>query len=371
MDCDESTCWICLEEEKDASTGPPGNTANTARLIRPCKCPRVVHAVCLAKWQLAQVSKSEEKFCRFCKDRLPDWQENLALPGMAAVEPVMSVHFNGHTHMVKVKPGEAGRLAFIGDVRRLLRLREHQEFSIAFECRVPGHGMFLDLKGLSSYDAAVFCAAMTAVERQRLARQRGKKGSPSARAQQRHRQAQALLQGAAAAPAAPSPAGTTPTAAAAAARGAQQAPPHSPPAAARLVEPLPARTHSPLAGASGSAAPLSAADLASPTSSAPVSALLPSPDGAGPSSDASRDPARAGPAWDSACEVGPAGDAADVGGPNNGAVAGGARRRAAWLRRKSRSGAGGGAGEAGEGAAAGPAAWLRRVLMCVQGGGAF
>ncbi|GLI59255.1 hypothetical protein VaNZ11_001101 [Volvox africanus] len=175
MDTNEDCemCWICLEgmEGTDISLGPlHGN-----RLIKPCRCPRVVHSVCLAKWQLSQSGKSEEKFCRFCKERLPEWQANLALPGMGAVEPVMSVHFNGQTHMVKVKPGEEGRVVFIQDVRRLLRLRENQEFSITFECKVPGHGMFLDLKGLSSYDAAVFCAAMTAVERQRLAAQKANK----------------------------------------------------------------------------------------------------------------------------------------------------------------------------------------------------
>ncbi len=35
--------------------------------------------------------------------------------------------------------------------------------------------MVLDLKGLSSYDAAVFCAAMTAVERQRIAAEKAQK----------------------------------------------------------------------------------------------------------------------------------------------------------------------------------------------------
>ncbi|GLC44228.1 hypothetical protein PLESTB_000754900 [Pleodorina starrii] len=167
---DGDTCWICLEGVEGSETHPGPVHAN--RLIKPCRCPRVVHSVCLAKWQLSQSGRSEEKFCRFCRERLPDWQSNLALPGMGAVEPVMSVHFNGQTHMVKVRPGEEGRVAFIQDVRRLLRLRDSQEFSITFECKVPGHGMFLDLKGLSSYDAAVFCAAMTAVERQRVAAQK-------------------------------------------------------------------------------------------------------------------------------------------------------------------------------------------------------
>ncbi len=42
--------------------------------------------------------------------------------------------------MIKVKPGEEGRLAFIRDVRRMLKLKPEQEFNITFECKVPGHG---------------------------------------------------------------------------------------------------------------------------------------------------------------------------------------------------------------------------------------
>ena len=34
----EDACYICLSNE-----GP---------LVHPCSCPRVVHAACLAKWQL-------------------------------------------------------------------------------------------------------------------------------------------------------------------------------------------------------------------------------------------------------------------------------------------------------------------------------
>ena len=36
---DDEVCWICLE----------GNTNEKADLIRPCKCPRVVHARCMAR----------------------------------------------------------------------------------------------------------------------------------------------------------------------------------------------------------------------------------------------------------------------------------------------------------------------------------
>lgn len=35
---DEDSCYICLSGEGE--------------LLHPCTCPRVVHASCLAKWQL-------------------------------------------------------------------------------------------------------------------------------------------------------------------------------------------------------------------------------------------------------------------------------------------------------------------------------
>lgn len=43
---DADCCWICLD-------GPePGR-----ELQRPCKCPRVSHADCLARWQLQSGGK--------------------------------------------------------------------------------------------------------------------------------------------------------------------------------------------------------------------------------------------------------------------------------------------------------------------------
>jgi hypothetical protein len=52
---DGETCWICLDDA--AQDG-------TTRLVRPCRCPRKVHPQCLARWQLQQAGKHEEKFCR-------------------------------------------------------------------------------------------------------------------------------------------------------------------------------------------------------------------------------------------------------------------------------------------------------------------
>lgn len=48
-------CWICLEEASEDGSH---------EMISPCKCPRKVHPQCLARWQLQQAGRHEEKFCR-------------------------------------------------------------------------------------------------------------------------------------------------------------------------------------------------------------------------------------------------------------------------------------------------------------------
>ena len=52
---DQEMCWICLEEESESGDN---------RLMAPCKCPRKVHPQCLARWQLQQAGRHEEKSCR-------------------------------------------------------------------------------------------------------------------------------------------------------------------------------------------------------------------------------------------------------------------------------------------------------------------
>ncbi|GFH20715.1 RING-CH-type domain-containing protein [Haematococcus lacustris] len=50
-------CWVCHE---------PANGTVAQALIAPCDCPRLVHAHCLARWQLQSAGKDEELNCRFC-----------------------------------------------------------------------------------------------------------------------------------------------------------------------------------------------------------------------------------------------------------------------------------------------------------------
>jgi hypothetical protein len=77
----------------------------------------------------------------------------------------MSIHFNESTYWLQVHPGEDGLERFKGDVRKLLGLTDDQAFDITFECKVPGSGSRMELRGLSAFDAAVYCASITAAER--------------------------------------------------------------------------------------------------------------------------------------------------------------------------------------------------------------
>ena len=54
---EHDVCWICL----DGSSGEAGKES----LMRPCLCPRRVHAKCIARWQLRQAGRPEEKHCRW------------------------------------------------------------------------------------------------------------------------------------------------------------------------------------------------------------------------------------------------------------------------------------------------------------------
>ncbi|GAX73398.1 hypothetical protein CEUSTIGMA_g851.t1 [Chlamydomonas eustigma] len=110
--------------------------------------------------------RREERQCRFCFFTLPDYRPTLleGLPEPAT--PVMSVHFGDQIHLVRVEPGPEGRLKFEKDVRTLLGLKHDQAFCVNFECHPPGQqNQKLELKGLAAYDAAVFCAGVTAGQR--------------------------------------------------------------------------------------------------------------------------------------------------------------------------------------------------------------
>lgn len=154
-DADEDMCWICHDGHCD-----------TMPLERTCRCPWMkVHRQCLARWQLQQAGKSEERKCRFCKDMLPDWRDVHA--GLPRAQPIMTVVHEGVTHQVVVEPGEEGQKKFQDDIRRIFGLEGHETIQLTFGCRIPDSRQEVVLEGWESYDAAVHCASLSAGQRQK------------------------------------------------------------------------------------------------------------------------------------------------------------------------------------------------------------
>ncbi|KAG2496561.1 hypothetical protein HYH03_005384 [Edaphochlamys debaryana] len=153
MSCEDDACWVCLEAATEASP-----------LEHPCQCPRGVHAKCLARWQLQSAGREEERLCRFCKHTLPDWRSILKTQVPAAA-PTMAIVYNGKVVRLQVKPGREGMEEFQRQVRTAFDLGEDVELDCVFDCRAPGTGEKIKLRGLESYSAAMHCAAVAAGER--------------------------------------------------------------------------------------------------------------------------------------------------------------------------------------------------------------
>ena len=80
---------------------------------------------------------SEETECRFCHGELPDWRAAYNLP---TADPVMTVSHNNRQHLLEVKPGEAGKLEFQANIRKIFGLGLHDVIELDFGCKAPGTG---------------------------------------------------------------------------------------------------------------------------------------------------------------------------------------------------------------------------------------
>ncbi|GFR40564.1 hypothetical protein Agub_g1140 [Astrephomene gubernaculifera] len=161
-------CWVCLD---GPSPGKP--------LIRPCKCPRYCHSVCIARWQLQSAGSRQETHCEFCQSKLPEWKQALT-PSCGCQAPrhpspppqaVMNVNFGGRTYSFEVQPGPDGYRRFTAAIRSAFSLPEDSELNITFTCDEPNTepvtnaGSLLTLQGAGAYDAAVHCASVSAARR--------------------------------------------------------------------------------------------------------------------------------------------------------------------------------------------------------------
>jgi RING-variant domain len=165
-------CFICLQESGD--------------LVRPCRCPRHVHARCLARWQLQRAGGPEESACRFCGSRLPDWRPGVTpaevdLPAVAT----MAVVLDGRERRFLVSHGPGGRERFESEIRKVFALADDDVLVYTFDCHVPPSSATLaavgdsdkaplgsrddlenvQLEGRNAYEAAFHCACVTAAVR--------------------------------------------------------------------------------------------------------------------------------------------------------------------------------------------------------------
>jgi RING-variant domain len=162
-------CFICLQESGD--------------LVRPCRCPRHVHARCLARWQLQRAGGPEESACRFCGSRLPDWRPGVTpaevdLPAVAT----MAVVPNGRERRLAVSHGPRGREQFESEIRKAFGLADDDVLAYTFDCHVPPSSTMqaavcdpgiaplesrhdlerVQLEGRNAYEAAFHCVCVTA-----------------------------------------------------------------------------------------------------------------------------------------------------------------------------------------------------------------
>uniref|UniRef100_A0A383VT68 RING-CH-type domain-containing protein n=1 Tax=Tetradesmus obliquus TaxID=3088 RepID=A0A383VT68_TETOB len=177
-DCDSEdfdVCFICLDGPRQQEP-----------LVSPCSCPRKVHAACLAKWQLNCAGKDEETRCRFCHSVLPDWRPALTPQQLKPAASVMSVRYRGVTYRITYTPGPDGLEHFLATLQAI-GIKVASASQVTFLCRSPDTGEEMSLKGLKAFDAAAYCASITAAKRvQKDADKRQRKLA----AQQQHLQQQ-------------------------------------------------------------------------------------------------------------------------------------------------------------------------------------
>jgi len=79
----------------------------------------------------------------------------------------MSVVYGGTTHQIAVREGPEGRELFEKDIRKIFGLGKESELQLSFGVKVPDRRLDgaedeLTLEGWESFDAAVFCASLSA-----------------------------------------------------------------------------------------------------------------------------------------------------------------------------------------------------------------
>lgn len=175
----DDICFICLDGPREKEP-----------LVHPCSCPRRVHAACLAKWQLTSAGRDEETRCRFCHAVLPDWRPALTPTQLKPTASVMSVRYRGVTYRITYTPGPDGLQHFL-ETLQSIGIKVATASQVTFLCRSPDTGEEMSLKGLKAFDAAAYCASITAAKRQLKDQDRRLRRQQAASAQRQQQQIEA------------------------------------------------------------------------------------------------------------------------------------------------------------------------------------
>lgn len=88
----------------------------------------------------------------------------------------MSVRYRGVTHKITYTPGPDGLKHFL-ETLQSIGIKVASASQVTFLCRSPDTGEEMALKGLEAFDAAAYCASITAAKRVRKEARRSHSGS--------------------------------------------------------------------------------------------------------------------------------------------------------------------------------------------------
>lgn len=122
--------------------------------------------------------KDEETRCRFCNEVLPDWRPALTPTTLHPKPSVMSVRYRGVTHRIQYTPGPDGLESFLQTLQSI-GIKVASASQVTFLCRSPDTGEEMALRGLRAFDAAAYCASITAAKRMQRGGGRSARSSSS------------------------------------------------------------------------------------------------------------------------------------------------------------------------------------------------
>lgn len=158
-DNEDDICWICLETCSKHERSE-------------CGCKKMcVHKLCLAKWQLRQAGTTQEKVCRFCNEKLPDWRyvlrpdyclymDQVIVVKCVCMNREIGIPVTGgmeKSDFIKYLVSHVGGTYHEGDDTSIFK-------SVSFGCIIPDENQFINFKGIDSFDAMLFCARVCSKE---------------------------------------------------------------------------------------------------------------------------------------------------------------------------------------------------------------